>query len=56
MIKRCLYDKVNVGHQYEYGMQFWKKYKNNRKFLFIVNNDGHEGTLEIIKYAIYIPL
>ena len=27
-----------------------EKYKNNRKFLLIVNNDGHEGTLEIIKY------
>ena len=50
MIKRCLYDKINIGHQLEYGNQFWRKYKNNRKFLLIVNNDGHEGTLEIIKY------
>ena len=50
MIKRCLYDKLNVEYQYEYGLQFWEKYKNNRKFLAIVNNDGHEGTLEIIKY------
>ena len=50
MIKKCLYDKVNAGHQYEYGLQFWKKYKKNRRFLLIVNNDGHEGTLEILKY------
>jgi len=50
MIKRCLYDKINIGHQLEYGNQFWRKYKNNRKFLLIVNNDGHEGTLEILKY------
>ena len=50
MIKKCLYDKVNAGHQYEYGLQFWRKYKNNRRFLLIVNNDGHEGTLEILKY------
>ena len=50
MIKRCLYDKLNVEYQYEYGFQFWEKYKNNRKFLAIVNNDGHEGTLEILKY------
>ena len=50
MIKRCLYDKINVEHQLEYGNQFWRKYKNNRRFLLIVNNDGHEGTLEILKY------
>ena len=50
MIKRCLYDKLNIEYQYEYGSQFWEKYKNNRKFLTIVNNDGHEGTLEILKY------
>jgi len=50
MIKKCLYDKINIAHQLEYGNQFWRKYKNNRKFLLIVNNDGHEGTLESIKY------
>ena len=50
MIKRCLYGKKNVEYQYEYGLQFWRLYKNNRKFLMIVNNDGHEGTLEVIKY------
>ena len=50
MMKRCLYDKINIAHQLEYGNQFWVKYKNNRKFLLIVNNDGHEGTLEVIKY------
>jgi len=50
MVKRCLYDKINVRHQLEYGNQFWRKYNNNRKFLLIVNNDGHEGTLEILKY------
>ena len=50
MLKRCLYDKMIVSYQLEYGNQFWRKYKNNRKFLLIVNNDGHEGTLEILKY------
>jgi hypothetical protein len=50
MIKRCLYNKINVEYQLEYGNQFWRKYKNNRKFLLIINNDGHEGTLEILKY------
>ena len=50
MIKRCLYGKKDIDYQYEYGIQFWRAYKDNRKFLMIVNNDGHEGTLEVIKY------
>ena len=51
MIKRCLYDKINIVYQLKYGYQFWVKYKKNRKFLLIVNNDGHEGTLEVLKYS-----
>ena len=50
MTKKCLYGKTNIEYQYEYGLQFWRQYKQNRKFLMIVNNDGHEGTLEVIKY------
>ena len=48
---RCLYGKQNIEHLYEYGNQFWRKYKDNRKFLSIVSNEGHEGTLEVLKYA-----
>ena len=48
---KCLYGKQNIEHLYEYGDQFWRKYKDNRKFLSIVSNDGHEGTLEVLKYA-----
>ena len=48
---RCLYGKTNAEHLYEYGKQFWRKYKNNRKFLNIIINDGHEGTLEVVRYA-----
>ena len=50
MTKRCLYEKTNIDYQFEYGLQFWNKYKNNRKFFMLVNNDGHESTLEVIKY------
>ena len=49
--KRCLYGKQNIEYLYEYGNQFWRKYKDNRKFLTIVSNDGHEGTLEVLKFA-----
>ena len=47
---KCLYGKHLAEHLYEYGDQFWRKYKDNRKFLTIVTNDGHEGTLEVLKY------
>ncbi len=48
---RCLYGK-NIAHYiYEYGNQFWRKYKENRKFLTVISNDGHEGTLELLKYT-----
>lgn len=49
-LKRCLYNKLSTAHAYEYGNQFWRKYNKNRKFLSIMTNDGHEGTLEILKY------
>ena len=47
---QCLYGKKNIEHLYEYGEQFWRKYKNNRKFLALISNEGHEGTLEVVKY------
>jgi hypothetical protein len=49
-VKRCLYNKLSTAHLYEYGKQFWEKYSSNRKLLIIATNDGHEGTLEILKY------
>ena len=48
---RCLYNKLNCHHALEYGNQFWRKYKENRKFLSINLEDGHEGTLEVLKYS-----
>ena len=48
---KCLYGKMAAEHLYEYGNQFWRKYKDNRKFLNIVINEGHEGTLEALKYS-----
>ena len=48
---RCLYGKMINQHLFEYGNQFWRIYKDNRKFLSIITNDGHEGTLEVLKYS-----
>ena len=50
MTIRCLYGKANYEHLYNYGNQFWREYKNNRKYLQIVSNDAHENTLEPVKY------
>ena len=48
---RCLYNKLGSYYLYEYGKQFWLKYSKNRKLLIIASMDGHEGTLEILKYV-----
>ena len=50
-IKKCLYGNINSYHLYEYAKQFWIKYKDNRKFSALVTNDGHESTLEALKYT-----
>ena len=47
---KCLYGKTHTEHLFNYTNQFWRKYKNNRKFSLIVTNDAHEGTLETLKY------
>ena len=50
-LKRCLYGNLNSYYLYDYVNQFWRKYKNNRKFALITMLDAHEGTLELIKYT-----
>ena len=49
--KRCLYNKITASYAFEYGDQFWRKYKDNRRYLSINLEDGHEGTLEVLKYT-----
>ena len=49
-IIRCLYDKQNIEYFLDYIEQFWKKYKDNRKYASLISNFGHEGTLSVIKY------
>ena len=48
---RCLYGKNYIEHLLTYAEQFWRKYEQNRKFSLIVSNDGHEGTLQVLKYV-----
>ena len=49
--KRCLYNRITASYTFEYGEQFWRKYRDNRKYLCINLEDGHEGTMEVLKYA-----
>ena len=46
----CLYKKIHVAYQFEYIDQFWRKYKENRKFATLLTNIAHEGSLEKLKY------
>ena len=51
ILRKCLYGKESIEHAFQYGKLFWKSYKNNKKFLRIVNTYGHEYSGEKSKYA-----
>ena len=48
--RRCLYNKDTSEYVFDYGLKFWKAYKDQRKFARLSFIDAHEGTLEVIKY------
>ena len=48
---RCLYGKQNIEYFLNYTEQFWRKYKDNRKYCLLLTNFGHEGTLDVVKYV-----
>ena len=48
---RCLYGKQNIEYFLNYIEQFWRKYKDNRKYCLLLTNLGHEGTLDVVKYV-----
>ena len=51
ILRKCLYGKDSIEWAFEYGKQFWKAYKNNKKFLRIVNTYAHEYSGEKAKYS-----
>ena len=51
ILRKCLYGKENIEHTFEYSKQFWSVYKNNKKFLRIVNTYAHEYSGEKAKYS-----
>ena len=51
ILKKCLYGKENFEYIVEYGRQFWNAYKDNKRFLRIVNTYAHEYSGEKSKYT-----
>ena len=49
--KRCLYGKNTFEYIFEYALKFLDSYINERKFLIFQILDGHEGSMEVIKYV-----
>ena len=47
---KCFYGKLHFEYLFEYMEQFWRKYKENRKFSLLLTNFAHEGTIEKLKY------
>ena len=47
---KCMYGRLHVEFLFEYINQFWRKYKDNRKFSAILTNFAHENSLERLKY------
>ena len=50
-IRKCMYGKDDIAFLLEYSDQFWRKYKNNRKFSLLIINTAHEETMEVMKYV-----
>ena len=50
LLRRCFYGKEVHDYIFEYGKQFWEAYPDNKKFLRLGFNDGHESTFEVLKY------
>ena len=51
LLKKCLYGKENFEYGLDYARQFWRVYRNNKRFLRIVNTYAHEYSGEKSKYT-----
>jgi hypothetical protein len=47
---RCLYGKRLLEYSFDYGLQFFREYKDMPKFFRVIIQDSHESTAEVIKY------
>lgn len=49
--RKCLYGKESFSYALDYGKKFWSTYKDNKRFLRIVNTYPHEYSYEKAKYT-----
>ena len=52
VLKRCLYGKYGFEYMIEYTKQFWQLYPDNKKLFRIHFNEGHDGTMSLVKYLV----
>ena len=50
MIRKCLFGSDTFKYLLEFGNQFWEKYQDNKKYLRLSFQDGHEPTGQVVKY------
>ena len=50
ILRKCLYGLDTFQYLIEFGNQFWNKYIDNKKYLRLFFQDGHEPTGQVIKY------
>lgn len=50
MKRRCVYNKDTCGFTLDYGLEFLKTYKDDKKVLYLEFTDAHEPTSEVVRY------
>ena len=50
LLRKCLFGLDSFKFLIEFGNQFWNIYKDNKKYLRLSFQDGHEPTGQVIKY------
>ena len=50
ILRKCLYGLDTFKYLIEFGKQFWNIYKDNKKYLRLSFQDGHEPSGQVVKY------
>ena len=50
VVRKCFYGSDSFDYSFDYVSQFLEAYKNERKFFKLMIGDGHESTLEVVKF------
>ena len=45
LVRRCLYKNDYLNYLFNYTYDFWNKYKEEKKFMIVEMNDGHDCNL-----------